>query len=203
MGALTSDQAPAREFEPKKRLDARFGVKLESTTNSQLRHPSGSSPMTPSAFRLSRKDDRDATRPSVAWALMLLMLGACHVHPWRSSSGPLASVAAAGKPLRVTTRMSVDGRVDYYVFSSARVEGDSLVGLVYEQYQRIGDGPWSPLQRSERDPRVSVATADVADVSRREREASLGRTSVLLVVIAAALIGGYYGFLAYAFAGGS
>jgi hypothetical protein len=159
--------------------------------------------MTPSAYPISRKDDRDATRPKAAWALMLVMLGGCYVHPWRSSSTPLASVAAAGTPLRVTTRVSVDGRVHQYVFSSARVEGDSLVGLVYEQYQRVGDGPWSPLRGSERDPRVSLATADVADVSRREREPSPVRSMLLLAIIAAGAVGAYYGFLAYVFAGDS
>ena len=133
---------------------------------------------------------------------MLVVLGGCYVHPWRASFDPPASVAAAGTPLRVTTRVSADGRAHRYVFSSARVEGDSLVGRVYEAYERVGAGPWSPVQRREGDPRVSVATADLAEVSRREREASPVRTTVLLVAIAAVAVGAYYGFLAYVFSGG-
>jgi len=159
--------------------------------------------MTPSAHRLPGKVNRDATLPTAAWAFVLVVLSGCYVHPWRSSSAPLASVATGGTPLRVTTRESVDGKARRFVFSSARVEGDSLVGLVYEEYERVGSGPWSQLQRGDRDARVSVATADVTEVSRREREASAVRSMVLLVVIAAVVVGAYYGFLGYVLSGGS
>ena len=136
-----------------------------------------------------------------AWALLLMVLGGCSVHPWRSSSDPLALAAADGTPLRVTTRAAADGRAHRYVISSARVEGDSLVGVAYEEYERLGDGRWSLLE-GERDPRVSLAIADLADVSRREREFSPARTSVVMVVVAAVVVGAYYGLIATAYGGG-
>ena len=129
------------------------------------------------------------------WLWLLVIVGGCYVHPWRSSSAQLASVAATGTSLRVTTRASADGRAHLYVFSSARVVGDSLVGLVDEAYQRVGDGWWSPLQQREGDPRLSVATADIAEVSRREREASPGRSAALVVLIVAGIAGAVYGVL--------
>ena len=147
----------------------------------------------------ARKDCNGAARRTAAWLWMLVILGGCYVHPWRSSSAPLASVAAAGTSLRVTTRASADGRAHLYVFSSAQVVGDSLVGLVYEAYQRVGDGQWSPAQQFERDPRVSVATADIAEVSRREREASPGRSVALVVLIVAGIAAAVYGLFVLAY----
>ena len=184
-------------LELKKRLAARLGVELEDTrgTASPPRRQEPMTPSSPPRFLTTR------VTALAAWALVPLVLSGCSVQSWRSSQAPVASVVAAGAPLRVTTRVWADGRAHRYVLSSASVEGDSLVGVVDESYQLVGASRWS-LQQGERGQRLAIGIADVAEVSRQEREASATRTGVLLVGIAAGVAGAFYVFLAMAYSGG-
>ena len=131
-------------------------------------------------------------------AVALLLLGC---RPWRPASEPLpALTASGGTTLRVTTRPSATGVAHRYVLFSARLEGDSLVGLADEEARRVGAGPWEPAQGEAGGRRVAVATADVVEVSRRQ--GSSNRSAVVLLVVAGVLVALYWG-LVYAAAAAS
>ena len=116
---------------------------------------------------------------------LALTVSGCYAYPWRPTTAPLASVAAAEALLRVTTRPFTTEEPHRYVFSWARVAGDSLVGVVCEEYRRTGAGRWSLVPQNERERRVAVATADIAEVSRQEREPSRPRTIAILLALTA------------------
>jgi|RhiMethySRZTD1v2_1073278.scaffolds.fasta_scaffold34802_3 hypothetical protein len=119
------------------------------------------------------------------FVVLALALGGCYAYPWRPAGAPLASVAAAGAPLRVTTRPLANEETHRYVLSWARVAGDSLVGVVRAEYRRTGAGRWSFVPQTERARRVAVDTADIAEVSRQEREPSGPRTIAILLALTA------------------
>ena len=86
-------------------------------------------------------------------ALPILLLGC---HRWRPASEPLpALTASGGTTLRVTTRASATGVAHRYVLFSARLEGDSLVGVADDEARRGGTGPWEPAQGERRRTRCA------------------------------------------------
>ena len=109
--------------------------------------------------------------------------------------------AGEGEPLRVTTRTLATGEAHRYVLSWARVNGDSLVGVVFEEHERDSGGRWSAVPQGERERRIAVATADIAEVSRREREPSDARTAALIIGAVGVFLAAYWGFLYVASAG--
>jgi hypothetical protein len=114
-------------------------------------------------------------------ALTLPLLG-CHA--WRPTSEPLpALTTSGGTTLRVTTRPSATGTAHRYVLFSARLEGDSLVGVADEEARRVGDGLWEQVLVEAGGRRVAVAAADVVEVSRLET--SGGGTAVAVVIVVA------------------
>jgi len=117
--------------------------------------------------------------------VLALTFGGCYAYPWRPVTAPLPSVAAVGAPLRVTTRRFANDETHRYVLSWARVDGDSLVGVVREEYRRTGAGRWSLVPQTERERRIAVGTADIAEVSRQEREPSGRRTIAFLLGLTA------------------
>jgi hypothetical protein len=128
---------------------------------------------------------RTAAARTACVALTLLLFG-CQA--WRPASEPLpALTASGGTTLRVTTRPSVAGVAHRYVLFSARLDGDSLVGFADEEARRVGDGPWQRAQVAEGERRVAIATADVAEVSRKEGS-SKGSAVVLLAVVGGLIV---------------
>jgi hypothetical protein len=117
--------------------------------------------------------------------VLALALGACSAYPWRPATGPLASVAVAAAPLRLTTRPLANDLAHRYVLSWARVQGDSLVGVAVQEYRQDRDGRWSFVRQDERERRVAVATADIAEVSRQVPEPSAARNVTLLLGLTA------------------
>jgi len=138
----------------------------------------------PSAAILRTRLARHLVRVAVS-ALVAVALSGCSAYPWRPATGTLASVAATGSPLRVTTRPSANAVTYRYVLAWARVAGDSLIGVVREEYQSVGAGGWRLVPQTERERRVAMATADIVDVSRREPEPSATRTLALLLGLTA------------------
>jgi len=87
------------------------------------------------------------------------------------------------------------------VLFSARLEGDSLVGVADEEARRVADGPWEAARVGAGGRRVAVATADVVEVSRRE--GSSNRSAVVLLVVAGVLVALYWGLVYAASAAGA
>jgi len=81
----------------------------------------------------------------------------------------------------VTTRPLANEETHRYVLSWARVDGDSLVGVVREEYRRTGAGRWGFVPQTDPERGVAVDTADIAEVSRQEREPSGRRTIAVLL----------------------
>ena len=141
---------------------------------------------------------RFAAVASAACVALALPLLGCHA--WRPASEPLpALTGSGGRTLRVTTRPSATGVAHRYVLFSARLEGDSLVGIADEEARRVADGPWEGAQAAAGGRRVAVATADIAEVSRRET--SGGGTAVAVVVVLAVVVAAAWGFLSMALEG--
>ena len=127
---------------------------------------------------------------SAACAALSLAVPGCHA--WRPASEPLpALTASGGMTLRVTTRPMPTGEAYRYVLRSARLEGDSLVGVPVNVARRVGRAGWNVTHSAAGRPRVALATADIVEVSRQEP--SSGRTLTLLVVVAALVAAAGYG----------
>lgn len=111
--------------------------------------------------------------------------GGCSGYLWRPTITPLADAAVAEAPLQVTTRLFANAESRRYVLSWARVEGDSLIGTVAEEYRRGSTGRWNMVGQTEPQRRIAVAIADISEVSRRVREPSAARTGALLLGLSA------------------
>jgi hypothetical protein len=112
-------------------------------------------------------------------------VGGCH--EWRPASAPVPAVVAAGAALRVTTRPVSTGVAHRYVLRSPIVNRDSLVGFVTEESLSLPGGGWGSVSREPGTRRVSVATADIVEVSRSETSA--GRTALVVVGAVVAVAG--------------
>lgn len=134
-------------------------------------------------------------------ALTLPLLG-CHA--WRPVSEPLSALTASGgTTLRVSTRPSATGVAHRYVLFSARLEGDSLVGVADEEARRVAEGPWEAAPVNPGRRRVAVATADIVEVRRREGPSNpSSRSALVLVAVAGVLVALYWGFVYATSAGG-
>jgi hypothetical protein len=133
--------------------------------------------------------------PRAACVVLTFSLVGCQA--WRPASEPLAALTASGgTTLRVSTRPSPTGVAHQYVLFSARLEGDSLVGVADEEARRVADGPWQAAPVKPGGRRVAVATADIVEVSRRDGSSNRSsRSALVLVVVAGVLFALYWGFV--------